>query len=75
MNILNTLSLKSNRQLKINFDGDDLSSDANLLLTKGFVSKLGIDKQNFSFDDMEKLLSAVDYGMVVQFVPTETNAE
>ena len=28
MNILNTLSLKSNRQIKINFDGADLFSDA-----------------------------------------------
>ena len=44
MSILNTLSLKSNRQIKINFDGGDLSSDAGLLLIKEFVSKLGIDK-------------------------------
>lgn len=44
MNILNTLSLKSNRQIKINFDGGDLSSDAGLILIKEFVSKLGIDK-------------------------------
>ena len=44
MNILNTLSLKSNSQIKINFDGGDLSSDAGLLLIKEFVSKLGIDK-------------------------------
>ena len=44
MNILNTLSLESNRQIKINFDGGDLSSDAGLLLIKEFVSKLGIDK-------------------------------
>ena len=28
MNKVNTLSLKSNRQIKINFDGGDLSSDA-----------------------------------------------
>ncbi len=34
-----------------------------------------INKQNFSFDDMEKLLSAVDYGMIVQFVPVEANME
>ena len=44
MNIVNTLSLESNRQIKINFDGVDLSSDAGLLLIKEFVSKLGIDK-------------------------------
>ena len=44
MSIVNTLSLESNRQIKINFDGGDLSSDAGLLLIKEFVSKLGVDK-------------------------------
>ena len=44
MSIVNTLSLESNRQIKINFDGGDLSSDAGLFLIKEFVSKLGIDK-------------------------------
>ena len=34
MSIVNTLSLESNRQIKINFDGGDLSSDAGLLLIK-----------------------------------------
>ena len=36
MNIVNILSLKSNRQITINFDGGDLSSDAGLLLIKEF---------------------------------------
>lgn len=44
MSIVNTLPLESNRQIKINFDGGDLSSDAGLLLIKEFVSKLGVDK-------------------------------
>jgi hypothetical protein len=44
MNILNTLALKSNRQIKINFDGGDLSSDAGLLLMKEFATKLGFIK-------------------------------
>ena len=43
MSIVNTFSLQSNRQIKINFDGGDLSSDAGLLLIKEFISKLGID--------------------------------
>ena len=34
MSIVNTLPLESNRQIKINFDGGDLSSDAGLLLIK-----------------------------------------
>ena len=44
ISIVNTLALGSNRQIKINFDGGDLSSDTGLLLIKEFVSKLGIDK-------------------------------
>ena len=44
MNILNTLSFKINRQIKINFDGADLFSDAGLLHIKEFASKLGIDR-------------------------------
>ena len=44
MSIVNTLPLESNSQIKINFDGGDLSSDAGLLLIKEFVSKLGIHK-------------------------------
>ena len=44
MSIVNTLALESNRQIKINFDGGDLSSDAGLLLIKEFVSKLGIEQ-------------------------------
>ena len=43
MSIVNTLALESNRQIKINFDGGYLSSDAGLLLIKEFISKLGND--------------------------------
>ena len=31
MSIVNTLALESNRQIKINFDGGDFSSDVGLL--------------------------------------------
>ena len=54
MDIVNTLSLESNRKIKINFNGGDLSSDAVLLLIKEFVSKLGMDKlfsQSFNTND------------------------
>ncbi len=44
MSIVNTLSLKSNRQIKINFNGGDLSSDAGLLLVKEFACRLGFVK-------------------------------
>lgn len=46
MDILNTFTLKSNRQIKINFDGGDLSSDAGLLLIKEFAAKIGFTKLN-----------------------------
>lgn len=44
MDILNTKALECNRQIKINFDGGDLSSDAGLPLTKEFACKLGFVK-------------------------------
>lgn len=44
MNILNTLALESNKQIKINFKGGDLSSDAGLILIKEFAAKLGFCK-------------------------------
>ncbi len=44
MNIVNTLTLESNRQIKINFDGGDLSSDAGLFLIKEFAAKIGFIK-------------------------------
>lgn len=42
MNILNTISLESNKRVKINFTGGDLSSDAGLLLIKEFATKTGL---------------------------------
>ena len=44
MDILNTISLESNSQIKINFDGGALSSDAGLLLFKEFLFKIGAVK-------------------------------
>ena len=44
MTILNTFSMESNRKIKINFDGGDLSSDAGLLLVKEFASRVGLIK-------------------------------
>ena len=44
MAILNTFSLESNRKIKINFNGGDLSSDAGLLLIKEFAAKIGLVK-------------------------------
>ena len=54
MDILNTLSLNSNRQIKINFTGGNLSSDSGMLLIHEFAQKLGLEnilKQDFSTND------------------------
>ncbi len=44
MTILNTISLESNRQIIINFNGGDLSSDGGLLLIKEFAARIGLVK-------------------------------
>lgn len=54
MNILNTLSLNSNRKIKINFNGGDLSSDSGMILIHEFAQKLGLEQlleQDFSTND------------------------
>ena len=65
MSIVNTLALESNRQIKINFDGGDLSSDAGLLLIKEFISKLGIDtlleKAFKTAEDCSKVVHSARY--------------
>jgi hypothetical protein len=45
VNILNTTSLESNKRVKINFTGGDLSSDAGLLLIKDFAAQTGLIQQ------------------------------
>ena len=44
MTILNTFSLESNKQIKVNFNGGDLSSDGGLLLIKEFAARVGLIK-------------------------------
>ena len=44
MTILNTISLESNKQIKIIFNGGDLSSDGGLLLIKEFAARVGLLK-------------------------------
>lgn len=70
---INTLSLESNRQIKINFAGGDLSSDAGLLLIKEFVSKLGIDKlfvKSFKTNDSALFRYHTDQENLLQMIYT-----
>jgi len=41
---LDDFTLESNKKIKFNFDGGDLSSDAGLLLINEFIAKMGLDK-------------------------------
>lgn len=45
-----------------------------LNITPQALTKI-INKQNFSFDDMEKLLNAVNYDMDVQFIPAANSEQ
>ena len=53
MDILNTVSLESNTQIIINFDGGDLSSDAGLLLFTEFLFKIGAVKLIFHYSNSQ----------------------
>ena len=71
MDILNTTPLESNKQIKINFDGGDLSSDAGLLLIKEFVSKIGIDKvisRSFKTNDSALFRYHIDRENLLQMI-------
>ena len=71
MSIVNTFSLQSNRQIKINFDEGDLSSDAGLLLIKEFISRLGIERilnRSFKTDDSAVFRYHTDRDNLLQMI-------
>ena len=43
MTIINEISLESNKNIRLNFEGGNLTSDAGLLLIKEFYNKFGIE--------------------------------
>lgn len=71
MAILNTLALESNKKIKINFDGGDLSSDAGLLLVKEFAAKIGLIKlvkSNFKTNDTASFRFHTDPDNLMQII-------
>lgn len=71
MAILNTFSLESNRKIKINFDGGDLSSDGGLLLIKEFAEKTGLIrflKQRFHTNDSAHVRIHTDADNLMQMI-------
>lgn len=71
MHSLNDSALESNKYMKINFNGGDLSSDAGLLLVKEFACKLGFDKiLKSGFKTNDPVLTAVLGKEVLASQPT-----
>lgn len=71
MAILNTVSLESNKQIKINFNGGNLSSDGGLLLIKEFASKVGfirLVKQLFRTNDTAVMRFHTDADNLLQMI-------
>ena len=44
MSIISGITLESNKNIYLNFEGGNLSSDAGLLLIKEFIHKLCVDR-------------------------------
>jgi len=71
MAILNTISLESNKQIKINFNGGDLSSDGGLLLIKEFVARVGfirLIKNRFKTNDHTPCRKHTDPDNLMQMI-------
>lgn len=71
MAILNTISLESNKQIQINFNGGELSSDGGLLLIKEFAAKIGLIKlvnQLFKTNDHTKSRFHTDHDNLMQMI-------
>ena len=71
MSILNTFSLESNKQIKINFNGGDLSSDGGLLLIKEFAARTGLIrlvKKRFKTNDHTNCRKHTDPDNLMQMI-------
>lgn len=69
--ILSTVSLESNRKIKINFNGGDLSSDGGLLLVKEFAAKTGLSrlvKKQFRTTDTAAMRQHTDADNLMQTI-------
>ena len=71
MAILNTISLESNKQIKINFNGGDLSSDGGMLLLREFAAKVGfinLIKKLFKTNDHTACRTHTDPDNLMQII-------
>ena len=71
MSILNIISLDSNKSLRFNFDGGELTSDAGLLLMKEFFHKIGFQKlvrEKFHTNDNASYRKHTDADNLMQMI-------
>lgn len=71
MAIVNGIALESNKNLRVNFEGGSLSSDAGLLLMKEFNHKLGLVdlvKSIFRSNDSGRIRKHKDYENLLQML-------
>ena len=71
MDSLNTITLESNTQFKINFDGGRISSDGGLLLFNEFCRKIGADRvisDHFKTNDSARFRRHSDADNLMQMI-------
>lgn len=77
MAIVTGTSLESNKNFRVNFDGDNLSSDGGLLLLKEFYHKLGVKsllKKHFHTTDSASFRIHKDHENLLQMLYQITGA-
>ena len=69
MSIISGITLESNKNIHLNFEGGNLSSDAGLLLIREFIHKLGVDrlaKEIFHTTDPVRIRQHKDHENLLQ---------
>ena len=71
MSIISGITLESNKNIHLNFEGGNLSSDAGLLLIREFIHKLGVDrlaKEIFHTTDPVRIRQHKDHENLLQMI-------
>ena len=71
MSIIGGITLESNKNIHLNFEGGNLSSDAGLLLIREFIHKLGVDrlaKEIFHTTDPVRIRQHKDHENLLQML-------
>ena len=71
MSIISGITLESNKNIHLNFEGGNISSDAGLLLIREFIHKLGVDrlaKEIFHTTDPVRIRQHKDHENLLQML-------